>query len=56
MSKTNFDSYLEENLRDPDFAALFAEAKDAWEAMDISLCENSEMINEFKGDYGGQEQ
>ncbi|MEX2491448.1 MAG: helix-turn-helix transcriptional regulator [Nitrospirales bacterium] len=34
MSKTNFDSYLEENLRDPDFAARFAEAGEAW---DIAL-------------------
>ncbi len=34
MSKTNFDLYLEENLKDPDFAARFAEADEAW---DIAL-------------------
>ncbi|MCC5849032.1 MAG: helix-turn-helix transcriptional regulator [Verrucomicrobia bacterium] len=34
MSKTNFDSYLEENLRDPDFAGRFREAGEAW---DIAL-------------------
>jgi hypothetical protein len=34
MSKTNFDRYLEENLKDPDFAARFAEAGKAW---DIAL-------------------
>lgn len=34
MSKTNFDQYLEEQLRDPDFAARFKEAGEAW---DVSL-------------------
>ena len=34
MSKTNFDSYLEENLKDSDFAARFSEAGEAW---DIAL-------------------
>lgn len=34
MKKTNFDAYLEEQLRDPDFAARF---KEAGEARDVSL-------------------
>jgi len=34
MSKTNFDLYLEENLKDLDFAARYAEADEAW---DIAL-------------------
>ncbi len=34
MSKTNFDSYLEENLKDPAFAVRFVEAGEAW---DIAL-------------------
>jgi transcriptional regulator with XRE-family HTH domain len=32
--KTNFDSYLNEQLRDPEFAARFARAGEAW---DIAL-------------------
>ena len=31
MKKTNFDAYLEEQLRDPAFAARFQEAGEAWE-------------------------
>jgi transcriptional regulator with XRE-family HTH domain len=34
MKKTNFDSYLEEQLRDPDFARRFEAAGEAW---DVSL-------------------
>lgn len=34
MSKTNFDLYLEENLKNPDFAARYADAGEAW---DIAL-------------------
>src|SRR3989475_12255209 len=34
MSKTNFDRYLEEQLRDPDFAERFKRAGEAW---DVSL-------------------
>lgn len=31
MSRTNFDLYLEEQLRDPDFAARFKQAGEAWD-------------------------
>jgi transcriptional regulator with XRE-family HTH domain len=31
MSKTNFDLFLEEQLRDPDFAARFRQAGEAWD-------------------------
>jgi len=31
MKKTNFDQYLEEQLRDPDFAARFDRAGEAWD-------------------------
>ena len=31
MKKTNFDQYLEEQLRDPDFAARFKRAGEAWD-------------------------
>src|SRR6267154_2850464 len=31
MSKTNFDIFLEEQLRDPDFAERFKRAGEAWE-------------------------
>ena len=31
MKKTNFDKYLEEQLRDPAFAARFKEAGEAWD-------------------------
>jgi transcriptional regulator with XRE-family HTH domain len=34
MRKTNFDRYLEEQLRDPDFAQRFKQAGEAW---DVSL-------------------
>ncbi|HKP04194.1 MAG TPA: helix-turn-helix transcriptional regulator [Chthoniobacterales bacterium] len=34
MNKTNFDRFLEEQLRDPEFAARFKEAGEAW---DIAL-------------------
>ena len=34
MSKTNFDLFLEEQLRDPDFAERFKRAGEAW---DIAL-------------------
>ena len=31
MKKTNFDLFLEEQLRDPDFAARFRRAGEAWD-------------------------
>ena len=31
MSKTNFDLYLEEQLKDPDFAERFERAGEAWD-------------------------
>ena len=31
MKKTNFDHYLEEQLQDPDFAARFENAGEAWD-------------------------
>ena len=31
MKKTNFDLYLEEELRDPDFAERFKRAGEAWD-------------------------
>ena len=31
MKKTNFDKYLEEQLRDPAFAARFEQAGEAWD-------------------------
>src|ERR1035438_9050442 len=31
MSKTNFDRYLEEQLRDPDFAERFKRAGESWD-------------------------
>jgi len=31
MKKTNFDQYLEEQLQDPDFAARFEQAGEAWD-------------------------
>jgi transcriptional regulator with XRE-family HTH domain len=31
MTKTNFDSYLEERLRDPEFAERFKRAGEAWD-------------------------
>ena len=31
MSKTKFDSFLEEQLRDPDFAKRFKRAGEAWD-------------------------
>jgi|ERR1043166_5375129 transcriptional regulator with XRE-family HTH domain len=31
MSKTNFDIFLEEQLRDPDFAERFRHAGEAWD-------------------------
>ncbi|MGP8201366.1 MAG: helix-turn-helix domain-containing protein [Limisphaerales bacterium] len=31
MSKTNFDLFLEEQLRDPDFARRFKRAGEAWD-------------------------
>jgi transcriptional regulator with XRE-family HTH domain len=31
MKKTNFDRYLEEQLKDPAFAARFRQAGDAWD-------------------------
>jgi transcriptional regulator with XRE-family HTH domain len=31
MSKTNFDLFLEEQLRDPDFARRFEQAGEAWD-------------------------
>lgn len=37
MSKTNFDLFLEEQLRDPDFAERFKAAGEAWDvALQIS--------------------
>ncbi len=31
--KTNFDCYLEERLRDPDFAERFRKAGEAWDGV-----------------------
>jgi len=31
MKKTNFDRYLEDQIKDPKFAARFAEAGEAWD-------------------------
>lgn len=31
MKETNFDKYLKEQLKDPDFAARFKEAGEAWD-------------------------
>ncbi len=31
MKKTNFDKYLEEQLKDPEFAARFEQAGEAWD-------------------------
>ncbi len=31
MKKTNFDKYLEEQLKDPEFAARFERASKAWD-------------------------
>ena len=31
MKKTNVDRYLEEQLKDPDFAARFQHAGEAWD-------------------------
>jgi len=31
MKKTNFDNYLEQQLQDPEFAARFASAGEAWD-------------------------
>jgi ribosome-binding protein aMBF1 (putative translation factor) len=31
MSQTNFDRFLEEQLRDPDFAKRFKQAGEAWD-------------------------
>lgn len=31
MKKTNFDLFLEEQLRDPDFAERFKQAGEAWD-------------------------
>jgi transcriptional regulator with XRE-family HTH domain len=37
MKKTNFDQYLEEQLQDPNFAARFEQAGEAWDvALQIS--------------------
>lgn len=39
MSKTNFDQYLEQQLKDPEFARGFAEADQAWDlALQIARC------------------
>jgi DNA-binding XRE family transcriptional regulator len=38
MRKTNFDRYLEEQLKDPAFAARFAAASDAWD-VSVQLAE-----------------
>ncbi len=31
MKKTNFDSYVEKQLQDPEFAARFKRAGEAWD-------------------------
>ncbi len=37
MKKANFDQYLEEQLKDPEFAQRFAKAGEAWElALEIA--------------------
>ncbi len=39
MSKTNFDLFLEEQLKDPDFAARYERAGEAWDvALHSPLC------------------
>jgi len=43
MEKTNFDRYLEEQFQDPAFAARFARACDAWDALLQIPRENSEL-------------
>jgi transcriptional regulator with XRE-family HTH domain len=41
MKKTNFDSYLEEQLKDPAFAARFERAGEAWDvALQIAALRN----------------
>ena len=41
MKKTNFDSYLEDQLKDPDFAERFKRAGEAWDvAMQIAALRN----------------
>ena len=47
--KTNFDRYLEEHLKDPDFAERFRKAADAWDeviqesnARDTKKCAKSQ--------------
>jgi hypothetical protein len=41
MVKTNFDKYLEEQLRDPKFAARFERAGEAWDvALQIAALRN----------------
>jgi hypothetical protein len=38
MKKTNFDRYLEEQLRDPAFAARYEQAGEAWDvALQIAV-------------------
>jgi hypothetical protein len=38
VKKTNFDKYLEEQLKDPEFAARFERAGEAWDvALQIAL-------------------
>ena len=34
--KTNFDRYLEEHLKDPDFAERFRKAGEAWDVLQIA--------------------
>ena len=41
MKKTNFDKYLEEQLKDPEFAARFERAGEAWDvALQIAALRN----------------
>lgn len=41
MKKTNFDKYLEEQLQDPEFAARFESAGEAWDvALQIAALRN----------------
>src|SRR5512146_1127466 len=41
MKKTNFDKYLEEQLKDPEFAARFEQAGEAWDvALQIAALRN----------------
>ncbi|MEK6745277.1 MAG: hypothetical protein AABZ15_16810 [Nitrospirota bacterium] len=59
MMKTNFDRYLEEQLKDPAFAARFVRAGEAWDAaLDLAALRrterNSRRQNERKDKMTGK--